>query len=204
MSGAGMRLKRLLDLHGDSYANAQEKSKVSRETIRRMVNGEEPPKMALYLRQIALAYGIDEFALLEGATPKGEFEWNVHHASPAQRLEWLMLSRAERVKLVLDFLRLRYPQYVAPKMLAAATGLPEAELRSLLERWEISPPDRKVAGDLVDALHGLTGISLSWFHWGGLAGNWQEGTEGLVRVARWSRTPGNAKSLIDVVAPSWS
>ena len=197
------RLKRLLDVNGDSFASAEGKTGVSRETIRRMVNGQRPPKMAAYLRQIAKGYGIDEFALLEGATPKGEFEWSVRHASPAQRAEWLMLSRAGRVKLTVDFLRMRYPDLVTPRLLATAAGMPEPELRCLVDRWEISPPDRRVADDLAQALHSLTDISMSWFTWGGLSDRWQEGAEGLSRLSRWSRTPGLTKAVMDLVANNW-
>lgn len=198
------RLRRLLEVNGHSYAQAEKVTGVSRETIRRMVNGQQPPRMAIYLRRIATGYGIGELTLLEGATPKGEFEWHVHHASPAQRLEWLMMSQADRVKLTLDFLRVRYPQSVAVLPLAAAAGMPETRLRALLEGWEFSTPDRQVAGDLARAVHGLTGISLAWFQWGGLSEAWQEGINNLPRLSRWVQGPGLTKSLMVLIRERWS
>lgn len=197
------RLKRLLDVNGHSYAEAEKQTGVSRETIRRIANGQEPPKLSVYLHRIAAGYGIEEAALLEGATPKGEFEWNIRHAPPAQRLEWLMLSQAGRVKLTLDFLRVRYPQLALTHVLAAAAGLSELDFRSLLERWEFSPPDRRVAVELANALHAITGISLSWFRWGGLADTWQEGTEHLCRVSRWASAPALTRNLISVAESTW-
>lgn len=197
------RLKRLLDLHGHSYAKAEEITCVSRETIRRIANGEQPPKLPIYLRKIAAGYGVDEFMLLEGATPKGEFEWTVRHSSPAQRLEWLLMSQAGRVKLTLDFLRARYPQLVPPRVLAAAARISEHEVLNLVDRWEIVPPDRRVALDLAHMLHSLTGISLAWFLWGGLAERWSQGVDELARVSRWTRTSGITKELMQSVTRHW-
>lgn len=197
------RLRHLLEAQGHSLADAQRVTGVSRETIRRMVNGETPPKMIIYLRKIAAGYGLADVELLEGASPKGEFEWNIRHASPEQRLEWLLMSKYRRVKLALDFLRARCPQTIAPRILASALGTTEANLRNMLDRWEVSPPDRRVVEDLAQAIHGLTGISLSWFQWGGLAGTWKEGPGYLTHLSRWVRTPGLVKSLKEQVVVSW-
>lgn len=193
------RLKRLLDVNGHSYAKAEEVTGVSRETIRRIANGEEPPKLASYLSKIAAGYNVDKAALLEGATPKGEFEWNIRQAPAAQRLEWLLMPPAGRVKLTLDFLRVRYPDAVNPKALAAAAGMSESNLRNMLERWEVTPPDRQVASDIANTLSALTGISQAWFQWGGLSDAWTEGAERLTKVSRWARTPGLSKALKDLV-----
>lgn len=201
------RVRRLLDCHGDSYARAEKRTGVGRETIRRIVNGQQPPRLLHYLRQLARGYGLDNLALLEGATPRGEFEWNVRNASPAQRLEWVLMELTERVKLTLDFLRSRYPEIIAPSILAAASGVTEQQLRTMLERWESHPPDRAAAVDVAEALHCLTGISRSWFYWGGLAPEWSSAKERVSRLyilAKTTATEVNPKAFLDLASSVWA
>lgn len=169
---AGGRVQELLDSHGHSYAKAEEITGVSRETIRRICLGHKPPKLHKYIRQIAKAYGLDELSLLEGASPKAEFEWNIRRATAGQRLDWLLMTPAQRLKMTLRFLQVKYPSTVAVSVLASAWGKTQIEVCSLLEKWITSPPDRQTAHNLAGAIHGLTGIPMSWFSKGRLADTW--------------------------------
>lgn len=186
MSVAG-RVQQLLDSHGHSLAEAEKISGVSRETIRRICLGHTPPKLRKYLRELAQGYGVDELALLEGASPKGEFEWNIRQTPPAQRLEWLIMSPAQRVKLTLTFLTKKYPTAISVATLAVACGKSELEMVSLLERWSTYPPDRMTALNLAQAIHSVTGICLSWFHRGRLAHEWSAPGQCLPRVSSYLR-----------------
>lgn len=207
---AGEKVRQLLETHGHSYAEAERLTGVCRETIRRIVLGQKPAKLPKYLREIAGGYGLDVGVLLEGASPKGEFEWMVRQASNAQRLEWLLLSPAQRVKLTLDFLTARHPNALPPKVMATASGMTEMEYRRLLERWESHPPARAVALDLASTVHALTGISLTWFQWGGLSEDWQDGTARVRRLSSLAR-PAKAKEsaqhvscVMELLASIWS
>lgn len=163
-----MRVKSLLERHGDSFRTAAKKTGVSYETIRRIVNGYDGPTLSYHVIRIAHGYGIGEKSLLEGLDPKGDFEWTIHHSPPTQRLDFLMMSRPERVKLTWDFLRAKYPSAVTLPLLAAASGLHETVLTGIMSRWDSRHPDINTTMALANGLHRITGISLFWFDQGWL------------------------------------
>lgn len=202
------QLRQLLETHGDSAVAAARRSGVARETIRRILNGHKPPKLPLYLRKIALAYGLDERALLDGASPRGDFEWQIRHAPATQRLEWFLLSPAQRLKMTMHFLQAKYPTVIRAKVLAAGCGMSERQFLCLLRRWELHPPDRVVALELAEILHSLTGISRSWFVQGSLSPGWQEGSKFLTRVFPlaqpvWKQCAATVPSLLERMEVYW-
>ncbi len=200
LMSVGSRVQHLLDSHGHSYAQADQLTGVSRETIRRICIGHNPPKLRFYLRKVAQGYGIDELSLLEGASPKGEFEWIIRHAAPGQRLEWALMTRSQRVKVTLDFLMRKYPEKVTTKLLASACGRPELAICTLLARWRVSPPDRRTADLVAEAIHGLTEIPVSWFRSGQVAGQWVDPLAGLPRVSRFLQMARSASASEGVAA----
>lgn len=193
----GARVRQLLDSHSHSYLEAAKRTGVSHETIRRIVMGHEPPKLRLYLRKIAAGYGVEELALLEGASPKGEFEWAIRHAPLSQRLEWMLMSPAQRVKLTLTFLGQRYSSAITPKMLAAACGMDPSEVTEILGCWELRMPDRVTCLELSEAVHGLTGISLTWMRSGRIVGR-EDILPYLARFCCFTTQPAPAGWVLDV------
>lgn len=181
------KLRQLLDMHGHSYAEAEKVTGVCRETLRRLANGHKPPKTPQYLKEIAEGYKVEHLWLMDSATPKGEFEWSIRHAPPSQRLEWMLMTPAQRVKVTLDFLKARYPDRVSFTMLATACGMTESELVGLLQRWQTTPPDRIVALEVAKAIHGLTGISRSWFLTGRFSEDWLEDCSAVHRTSTYAR-----------------
>jgi|GEM_PF-3048013 len=166
----GMRIDQLITSHGDSLRDAEIKTGVSRETIRRLIKGYRGPTAEHHAKQIARGYGVPEKALLEGLDPKGDFEWTITQASPSERLEYVMMTRQERVRLTLDFLTAKYPAICALELLSAASSMTEPALATLLARWESRTPDLATATLLAQGLSRLTGISMSWFTFGWVSG----------------------------------
>ncbi len=172
----GGRVKYLLDSHGHSLRKAQEITGVSHETIRRITNGWEGPTLIEYIRRIAKGYRsrgyhVDEKSLMEGLDPKGDFEWTIHQSPFSQRLEMVMMSLQDRVRLTLDFLRAKYPSVCRIETLAAASGLNTADLARILTRWQSRPPERTTAIAIAYGIHRLTDISMMWFNHGWLDGS---------------------------------
>lgn len=162
------RVKHLLDKNGHSFRTAQKRTGVSYETIRRITKGEYGPGVEQHVRRIAQGYNISEKALLEGLDPCGDFEWTIQQAPAVQRLDFLMTSSQERLRLTLDFLRGKYPSVVTIELLAAASGLATADLETILSRWEARQPDLTTTTAICQGIHRLTGISASWFSHGWL------------------------------------
>ncbi len=160
----GGRVKHLLDSHGHSLRKAHEITGICHETIRRIINGWEGPTLIGYIRRIAegyraQGYHVDETSLMEGLDPKGDFEWTIRQAPPLNRLEMVVMSVQERVRLALDFLRARYPKVCAPELLTTASGLRKDEF----DRWRSRPSDLVTTLALATAVNHLTGISKEWF-----------------------------------------
>lgn len=204
----GGRVQELLDSHGHSYAKAEEVTGVCRETIRRICLGFKSPKLRKYIRQIANGCRVDELAILEGASPKGEFEWFIRQAPPNLRLSWLKMAPAQRVKLTLNFLKTKYPDKVSVAVLAIACGKSEAQTFALLEKWSMNPPDRQTALTVGKAINRLTGIPMCWFTKGRLSEAWSEPLHSLPRLVPHVRmrieasTSEGLAALIRMVGPA--
>jgi transcriptional regulator with XRE-family HTH domain len=163
MVSVGKRIKHLLDTHKHSLRQAEKRTGVSYETIRRICNGYEGPTVHYYVRKIAQGYGINERALLEGLDPKGDFEFTIHHAPPDQRLDLMIMSRQERLRLTLDFIRSKYPSALPIPVLEVDSGLETQELAALIARWQQRPPDRVTTLAISRGVSRLTGIPMKWF-----------------------------------------
>lgn len=161
-----IRVKTLLDRHGDSLRKAQQRTGVAAETIRRILKGYEGPSVVVHVRRIAEGYGLEEKALLEGMDPRGDFEWTIQHAPPAQRMEFLMMTIPERVQLAVSFLQARYSAVLSPTLLAAASGLTDEHLDSLLSNWTSKTMDISTSMALAQGIGRLIGISPEWFRFG--------------------------------------
>lgn len=159
----GMRVQQLIDGRGHSLREAEEVTGVSRETIRRIIKGYCGPTADFYAKRIAKGYGVPERALLEGMDPKGDFEFTITQAPSAQRLEFLLMSRQERVRLAIDFLQAKYREVCSIDLLAAASGMSSDELRDVLSRWELRVPDLATSTALALGISRVTGISSTWF-----------------------------------------
>lgn len=159
----GRRVEHLLDSHGHSLRQAEAITGVSYETIRRIIKGYEGPTLGYNVTRIANGYKIDPKALLDGLDPKGDFEWTIHQAPPGQRLEMVMMSLHERVRLTLSFLTDKYPSVCGHDLLATASGLHVNQLDAVVRSWATKPPDLSTTNAIARGISRLTKISISWF-----------------------------------------
>lgn len=161
----GKRVARLRTARGDSLREAAARTGVSHTTIARIEKGEVTGSLDSTLRAIAVGYGVPVEFLLGEQEPWAEFQRLLAGMGAEQRAQVASASRAERVRMIINYLAFSYPGVFTLTQLAEASRLDAGRLESLLSQGQA---DDETLTHLAGGLQRMCGIDPAWLVWGGL------------------------------------
>lgn len=162
----GKRVARLRISRGDSLRDAAARTGVSHTTIARIEKGEVTGSLDCTLRSIASGYGVPVEFLLGEEEPWNEFQHVLTTLRPEQRAQLIAASRAERIRMVVDFLAFSYPRTFTLQTLAEASHLPISALQEALAAGHEVPEE--IFAPIASGLQRMCGVDPAWLAWGGL------------------------------------
>lgn len=163
----GRRVAKLRAAHGESLREAAIRTGVSHTTIARIEKGEITSSFHNTLHKIAEGYGVRVEFLLSGRDPRRDFELFLRRLPDHERSKLYFISLPARIRLLVQFLAVEYPDEFGDTELARALGYEPQLFPELLDRLENRPTADLSA--IAEALARLTGIPATWLRTGALA-----------------------------------